>query len=287
MLFKDAEVDFYESLKEITDKTDVIDIERVPKEIEIKKKHNNFNKKLNLKNRDFKVEALSALNISSFSSISTNYQKEFLPVFSVFSDTSKNDMFSFPRGFNTGNFMHSLLENLDFTNLSAQKSLIISKLEEFGFNSSKWFSVIYENIETLLNFPLEMGGKEKAKTFFLKDVPNSKKLNEIEFYFSKTDSNFMHGFIDLVFEHKGKFFIIDWKTSYLGGTFEDYNQSSLKKAMENNFYNLQAEIYLSALKKYLKFKTKKENVDDYIGGIFYIFLRGIKKNSFGVFCNKT
>ena len=50
---------------------------------------------------------------------------------------------------------------------------------------------------------------------------------------------FMKGYIDMVFRHQGRFYLLDWKSNYLGPAFDHYNQPSLHKAMEANYYTLQ------------------------------------------------
>ena len=38
---------------------------------------------------------------------------------------------------------------------------------------------------------------------------------------------YMKGFIDLVFEHRGRFYLIDWKSNRLGAALEDYHCNRL------------------------------------------------------------
>ena len=55
------------------------------------------------------------------------------------------------------------------------------------------------------------------------------------------------GFIDLIFEHKGKFYVLDWKSNHLGYDIEDYNQANLETAMSANNYHLQYLFYSEVL----------------------------------------
>ncbi len=96
--------------------------------------------------------------------------------------------------------------------------------------------------------------------FCLKDIANNKTLKEPEFYFPIKNNNLnksklmqilskyrgeeiaepryekifgmLHGFIDLLFEHNGKFFVADYKSNYLGDSLEDYNQQAMSEKIE-------------------------------------------------------
>jgi exodeoxyribonuclease V beta subunit len=87
-------------------------------------------------------------------------------------------------------------------------------------------------------------------------------------------AGFMKGFIDLVFQHEGKFYLVDWKSNYLGSTFESYADESLVKTMEDNLYILQYHLYTLALYQYLRRRIPDFSYDTDFGGVYYIFLRG-------------
>ncbi|UDQ96645.1 UvrD-helicase domain-containing protein [Lentisphaerota bacterium WC36G] len=86
---------------------------------------------------------------------------------------------------------------------------------------------------------------------------------------------FMNGKIDLIFEHDDKFFIIDWKSSYLGDFNENYNIDAIKKDMFEKNYYLQAAIYTVALKAFLSNKIANFNFEKQFGGVLYLYVRGI------------
>jgi len=85
----------------------------------------------------------------------------------------------------------------------------------------------------------------------------------------------MHGFIDLVFEHQGKFYVCDYKSSHLGHNFTDYQADVLRVNIENNYYDLQYLIYSLALHRYLKHNIDNYNVEKHFGGVYYLYLRGM------------
>jgi exodeoxyribonuclease V beta subunit len=85
----------------------------------------------------------------------------------------------------------------------------------------------------------------------------------------------MHGFIDLVFEHKGKYYVCDYKSSHLGDDFTDYNHHALRHNIEKNYYDLQYLIYSLALHRYLQQNVTDYNAEQHFGGIYYLYLRGM------------
>jgi len=85
----------------------------------------------------------------------------------------------------------------------------------------------------------------------------------------------MHGFIDLVFEQNGKYYVCDYKSSHLGDNFTDYNHHALRHNIEKNYYDLQYLIYSLALHRYLQQNVANYNAEQHFGGIYYLYLRGM------------
>jgi exodeoxyribonuclease V beta subunit len=86
----------------------------------------------------------------------------------------------------------------------------------------------------------------------------------------------MNGKIDLFFEHEGKYYILDWKSNFLGNSLEFYDTEHVKAAMYENNYNLQYLIYTVALTKYLQLRKTDFDYDTHFGGVIYLFLRGVR-----------
>jgi exodeoxyribonuclease V beta subunit len=104
-----------------------------------------------------------------------------------------------------------------------------------------------------------------------------------------TMTGLMKGFIDLIFEHDGRFYVLDYKSNYLGSRYEDYQMESLIMAMDDHHYDLQYLIYTLALHRYLRNRIPDYDYERHIGGVYYLFLRGMtpeKGNSTGVFFDK-
>ncbi len=96
----------------------------------------------------------------------------------------------------------------------------------------------------------------------------------------------MKGFIDLVFQFRGRFYIVDWKSNFLGNKVEDYSRGKMEREMEKSFYLLQSNLYVLALHQYLKKRLPDYRYRDHFGGVFYIFLRGVDPKAgdgFGIY----
>ena len=88
---------------------------------------------------------------------------------------------------------------------------------------------------------------------------------------------YLRGEIDLVYEHAGKYYVVDYKSNFLGNSLSDYNEDTLKQAMSKAGYWLQAAIYQVALHRFLAMRVSDYvgNEDKYLGAVEYVFLRGV------------
>lgn len=222
----------------------------------------------------------------------------------MFRKSDTPDIFSFPRGAKAGTCLHDILEHLDFTTGTSVKELVGDKLAVYGFDSA-WNDTICGMIHNIITVPLE----PERPYLTLSSIGNEERLNELEFYFplksistrglnylfaKYTESlpvrgfperierlhfsparGFMRGFIDMVFCFEGRYYLVDWKSNYLGNRVNDYGQSAMSAAMEQEFYNLQYYIYTMALHQYLQLRLPGYDYERHFGGIFYVFLRGV------------
>ena len=88
--------------------------------------------------------------------------------------------------------------------------------------------------------------------------------------------------IDLFFEHQGKYYLLDWKSNWLGPSLEYYEPCRMQQAMETNGYFLQAAIYQEALQRYMR-RFDQRPFSKFFGGTYYLFLRGLGGEGTGVF----
>ncbi len=87
---------------------------------------------------------------------------------------------------------------------------------------------------------------------------------------------FLKGFIDLVFEHEGRYFVLDWKSNHLGDTPAHYGQDAMAAAMRDQGYHLQYLLYLVALDRYLRHRLADYRPEQHLGGAVYLFVRGVR-----------
>jgi len=89
----------------------------------------------------------------------------------------------------------------------------------------------------------------------------------------------MTGFIDVIARQDGRYYILDYKSNYLGDAPEDYHPDRLEHEMIANSYDLQYHLYTVALVKFLRARLKDFAYDKHIGGAAYLFVRGMKAGS--------
>ncbi|WP_028455372.1 exodeoxyribonuclease V subunit beta [Chitinilyticum litopenaei] len=85
----------------------------------------------------------------------------------------------------------------------------------------------------------------------------------------------LKGFMDLVLCHAGRYYVLDYKSNYLGDSLADYAPPALKHAIAEHRYELQYTLYLLALHRLLQVRIADYDYDTHIGGAIYLFLRGL------------
>jgi exodeoxyribonuclease V beta subunit len=86
---------------------------------------------------------------------------------------------------------------------------------------------------------------------------------------------YLRGFIDLVFRHRGRFYIVDYKSNWLGPHALDYAPDKLARPMADHHYYLQYHLYTVAVHRYLGRRVPQYRYDAHFGGVYYLFLRGM------------
>jgi exodeoxyribonuclease V beta subunit len=72
--------------------------------------------------------------------------------------------------------------------------------------------------------------------------------------------------------------VVDYKTNWLGGdtvTSADYTPEAMARAMREAHYPLQALLYSVALHRYLRWRQPGYDPGTHLGGVLYLFLRGM------------
>lgn len=250
----------------------------------------------------FTGKILSHYTITSYSDIihGIDYYDE-IEDFEDTGDSFEMPAMSIPKGVNTGLFYHNLLENMNFSS-TIDEDNITETMSRYQIDTN-FRDIISENLKTVFEKNLKEG-------IVLKNLNPDKILKELEFMFSykklKTfmenlkniyiannkqafsklidkihfkdnfENSYLKGYIDLFFYHNNKYYILDWKTNYLGNSIKDYSEETLKKTICSSFYFLQYTIYTFGAVRFLKSRIKDFSPEQF-GGIFYIFLRGINK----------
>jgi exodeoxyribonuclease V beta subunit len=99
-------------------------------------------------------------------------------------------------------------------------------------------------------------------------------------------TGFMKGYIDLVFQHEKRFYLVDWKSNYLGPTIDSYRTSAIRQTMQESYYILQYHLYVLALWQYLRRRNPGFRYESDFGGVFYLFIRGVDSSrgpQFGIY----
>jgi exodeoxyribonuclease V beta subunit len=266
---------------------------------------------LQLEKRDFHrpTPLNPSYSVSSFSSLSSWMDDDDpnMPDYDQFMDYSgyefepvqegkEKTMFTFPRGPQPGTCIHNIFENY-FSNSGDKDEVIVNQLQLNGIDET-WKNTVSDMLDTVLNKSLH----EEVNGLSLSAIQDS-QIPEMEFYYrnkevethrllsiirdgeipawgnqGKAESGFLKGFIDLTFQFEDKFYLLDYKTNYLGDSFDDYRPEVLEQEMEEASYDLQYHIYTVALHRFLKQKKQNYSYEKDFGGAFYLFLRGMNND---------
>ena len=230
-----------------------------------------------------------------------------------------DDPLHFPRGPAAGEAIHQAFENIAFTDPAGWPAAIagaLGLLRTMGVAEAPGADghalrtrMLARLLEGTLDTPLPLGTTQPLR---LADLPNARRLVELEFHlpshrFDAAALNemlaahgyamprlaftalrgFLKGFIDLVFEHEGRYFVLDWKSNHLGDTPAHYGQDAMAAAMRDQGYHLQYLLYLVALDRYLRHRLADYRPEQHLGGAVYLFVRGVRPDWRDVAGNPT
>ena len=225
-----------------------------------------------------------------------------------------------PKGAGPGTFLHTLLEEaaeLGFAEVAQNPEVRASMLDK-ACQSPFW----QEHRATLdswlqqflqLRFELPGAAESSGGSVALADLTSYKA--EPEFWFEtrqvsttrldaliaqhiqpayprpKLDATrlngMLKGFIDLVFEYHGKYYVADYKSNWLGEHDTDYSLDAMRSKILASRYDLQYVLYTLALHKLLKARLGEAYCyDRHVGGAVYLFLRGHHADSRGAFIDR-
>ncbi|MFJ4375858.1 exodeoxyribonuclease V subunit beta [Pseudomonas japonica] len=222
------------------------------------------------------------------------------------------DIHRFPRGPNPGTFLHGLLEwtgQQGFERVvAAPQTLHDMVAQRCNRRDWKgWIGTLGRWLQHLLQTPLRLG--DDSVPVALGSL--AQYQIEMEFWFAshRVDvlrldrlvaqhthqgaarpaaqgallNGMFKGFIDLVFEHDGRYYVADYKSNWLGPDDLAYSEAAMEAAILEHRYDLQYVLYLLALHRQLRARLPDYDYDRHIGGALFIFLRGAHSPSQGVY----
>jgi exodeoxyribonuclease V beta subunit len=222
----------------------------------------------------------------------------------------EGDILRFPRGAAAGDCLHAVFERVDFTDTAdwpaaiaaglhkLRPSLPLSARHDGAGSPALHARMLQRMLGDVLATPLPVG---TARPLLLCALPRTRRLTEMEFHLPShrldavalTDTlrrfgyavpqlaftslrGFLRGFIDMVCEHEGRYFIVDWKSNHLGDTAADYATAPLAAAMARHGYHLQSLLYSVALDRHLRRRLADYAHERHFGGVLYLFVRGLR-----------
>ena len=202
---------------------------------------------------------------------------------------------TFPRGAAPGTFLHSLFETLDFT-APLDDVWLATRISEQGLEPD-WLPVMQAWMQRILSTPLNETGVRlnqlsaqdcrvelefylpisrlltaQALDRVVRKDPLSAACPPLDFYQVR---GMLKGFIDLVFCWQGKYYLLDYKSNWLGEDSQAYTQEAMAQAMQSHRYDLQYQLYSLALHRYLRQRLANYDYQQHFGGVIYLFLRGM------------
>ncbi|WP_432720788.1 exodeoxyribonuclease V subunit beta [Jeongeupia wiesaeckerbachi] len=209
---------------------------------------------------------------------------------------------AFPRGPGPGSFLHGLLESVAKEGFkqalekpAAMNEQIARRCNLRGWQ--RWILPLQDWLSALLDTPFNLPDAAPLRLAAL-----GRYRLEMEFWFALHDADtrkldallrthtlagasrplllprllngMLKGFIDLVFEHEGRYYVADYKSNWLGGDEAAYSEAAMREAMLAHRYDVQYALYVFALHRLLKSRIPDYDYDVHVGGVLYLFLRG-------------
>ena len=88
-------------------------------------------------------------------------------------------------------------------------------------------------------------------------------------------AGYLRGFIDLVFEHNRRTYVLDYKSTSISDKIGGFTPARVAEAVAKNHYALQTAIYSLVMHRYLRWRKPDYDYDRDFGGTLVVFLRGL------------
>jgi exodeoxyribonuclease V beta subunit len=92
----------------------------------------------------------------------------------------------------------------------------------------------------------------------------------------------LKGYIDLVLEHDGRYYVADYKSNALGDAADAYTPQAMRGEVLAHRYDMQSALYVLALHRLLRSRLPDYAYAKHMGGSLTWFLRGHKAVSQGL-----
>ncbi|WP_242458033.1 exodeoxyribonuclease V subunit beta [Halomonas sp. YLGW01] len=227
---------------------------------------------------------------------------------------SEGSLHRFPRGPSAGTFLHGLLEwagEEGFGRVAEDAELRADTLARRA-NRRGWegqISALEQWLPELLTTPLPVPVdaaplrldalnplhhyRVELEFWFAAHKVNTRRLDALVSAHTlggqprpalepDTLNGMLKGFIDLVVEHEGRFYVLDWKSNHLGADDAAYTEAAMADAVLEKRYDVQYCLYLLALHRLLEARLPDYDIERHLGGALYVFLRGTRAPSRGV-----
>ncbi len=231
--------------------------------------------------------------------------------------SDRGDFASFPKGARAGVALHELFERASFQatpeDLLTDTSRTLVRSGLATGESDVRVTAVATMMQRVFDAPIG------PWPFALRDVHNERSLREWEFLlplgeisrYTLADTfarhggalgaryapllralrpgkvrGFLTGFVDLVFEHDGRWYIVDWKSHQLGAEQAAYAPEALTTHMDESHHTLQYHLYVTALHRYLTKRLPGYRFEAHMGGVAYAYLRGFTDAGSGWFTDR-
>jgi exodeoxyribonuclease V beta subunit len=220
---------------------------------------------------------------------------------------------AFPRGAAPGTFLHDLLEWAAEQGFAAvaddpapAAAHIALRCQRQGW--AEQAEVLSRWLPDLLRTPLPLGDGRRLALAGLRHPAGYRA--ELEFWFAaqRVDTvaldrlvtahtldarprlpllpdrlnGMLKGFVDLLFEHDGRYYVVDYKSNWLGVEAAAYGAEAMRDSVLRERYDLQYAIYTLALHRQLRARLPGYDYERHIGGVLYLYLRGVDAQGRGV-----
>lgn len=220
-----------------------------------------------------------------------------------------HSMHTFPRGPEAGSFLHDILEwcaTQGFAAVAAAPELLRDQIARRCARRgwTPWIEALLAWVQDLLQTRFVLPDTDFSLAGLTRPVA------EMEFWLQVASLDAQHldrlvcaqtlggaarplvqerrlngmlkGFMDLVFEHEGRYYVADYKSNWLGPEASAYTPEALTQAVLHHRYDLQYVLYTLALHRLLRSRLAGYDYDRHVGGAVYLFLRGIEAPGQGV-----